>query len=193
MSSRLQEPGFQKRAVPISIKTWHWMIAQGMAPKRAELLRGEIIEKMPKSITHIKLTSRIFALLQKLLPDVFWVRKEDPITTIDSEPEPDVSVVPGTEADYYEHPATAPLVVEVSVSTLAEDREMAAIYAEAGVPEFWIINAAERCIEQHLDPQAGRYLQTNKISLGEVLYSKALPQVTVDVSALFDKLPDGLK
>jgi Uma2 family endonuclease len=190
MSSRLQEPGFQKRAVPISGKTWHWMIAQGMAPKRAELLRGEIIEKMSKSITHIKLASRIFALLQKVLPSGFWVRKEDPITTIDSEPEPDVSVVAGTEADYFEHPTTAPLVVEVSVSTLAEDREMATIYAEAGVKEFWIVNAAERCVEQYSQPNEGRYQKVSRIGVGAVLHCTSLPEAAVDVSALFANLPE---
>ena len=57
----LQEPGFQKRAMPLSVKAWHGMIAQGLAPKRAELIRGAIIEKMSKSILHAKLNSRLDA------------------------------------------------------------------------------------------------------------------------------------
>src|SRR5438067_441948 len=129
MALQLKEPGFQRRAVPLSVKTWHWMIAEGLAPRRAELLRGVIVEKMSKSIVHIKLAGRLFTLAQKAVPSGYWVRKEDPITTSDSEPEPDVSVVAGDERDYSEHPVTAKLVVEVSVSTVAEDRELAAIYA----------------------------------------------------------------
>lgn len=50
----------------------------------------------------------------------------------------------GREEDYETHPRTAALVVEVSVTTLAEDREMISLYAEAGVSEFWIVNARDR-------------------------------------------------
>lgn len=181
----LSQPGFQQRAMPLSIKAWHQMIATGLAPARAELIRGVIVEKMSKSIIHTKLAARIFALLQKLAGAQVWVRKEDPLTLTDSEPEPDASVVAGREEDFQSHPTTALLVVEVSVSSLNEDREMADLYAENGVVEYWIVNGQERCIECYRDPSAGRYQTLLRITEGSLLQSTALPAVSVDIAELF--------
>jgi Uma2 family endonuclease len=186
MVSILSKPGFQQRAMPLSIKAWHQMIAAGLAPKRAELIRGVIVEKMSKSILHTKLSARILALLQKLNSTQFWVRKEDPLTFHDSEPEPDVSVAEGAEKDFQDHPTTARLVVEISVSSVSEDRDMAEIYAESGVAEYWIVNGMERCIEVYRDPIGGQYQTQLRVAEGGVLECASLPEVRVDVSALFE-------
>jgi Uma2 family endonuclease len=181
----LSQHGFRQRAMPLSVKAWHQMIEGGLAPKRAELIRGVIVEKMSKSIFHTKLSARLLVLLQKLGGGQFWVRKEEPLTLIDSEPEPDLSVVEGREQDFQQHPTTARLVVEVSVSTLSEDREMAEIYAEAAVAEYWIVNGAERCIEVYRKPVAGRYEEVTRVIEGGVLECASLPAVRVNVSELF--------
>ena len=71
-----------------------------------------------------------------------FVCKEDPLTLADSEPEPDLAVIDGKIKDYdYIRVTTARLVIEVSVSSLALDRAKAAIYAAAGIPEYWIVLA----------------------------------------------------
>lgn len=184
----LKEPGLQKRTMPLSVKAWHHMIADGLAPEKSELLRGAIVEKMPKSILHIQLVIRLFQLLQTILGKHFWVRPEASLTLADSEPEPDISVVPGKDTDYQSHPTTAKLVIEVSVSTLAEDRELAAIYAEAGVDEYWILDATERAIEIHREPVGGTYRAVVTRRLGESAECLALPQVKVDIAQLFEGL-----
>jgi Uma2 family endonuclease len=188
MSLPLREPGFQKRVLPISIKTWHWMVAEGLAPRRAELLRGVIVEKMSKSLLHSQLATRLFKLIQSLFGDSHWVRKEDPITTADSEPEPDISVVTGKDSDYQSHPITALLVVEVSVSTLAEDRELAEIYAEAGVSEYWIINAGGRAVETFSNPVDGRYQTRRVYQQDEAVSCGSLPGLKLDIAELFEGL-----
>ncbi len=181
----LDLPGFQQRALPLSVAAWHQMIDTGLAPDRAELIRGAIVEKMSKSIAHTKLSARILALLQKLAGPDMWVRKEDPLTFADSEPEPDVSVVDGKEEDFQSHPTTARLVVEVSVSSVGEDRALADLYAEAAVTEYWIVNGRDRCIEVHRDPLAGHYQTQLRITEGGVVDCLALPGVSVKVSELF--------
>lgn len=178
-------PGLQKRALPLSVKAWHEMIAKGLVSKRAELIRGVIIEKMSKSILHTQLSNDLLELITKLAGDAFWVRKEDPLTLSDSEPEPDISVVEGKRRDYKSHPRTAKLVIEVSVTTLAEDRDMIEIYAEAGVEEFWIVDAEHRCVEVHRQPVDGHYMISEVRAAGQVLDCVALPGVRVDVSELF--------
>ena len=184
MTSQIKAPGFQKRALPLSVAAWHGMIRDGLAPNRAELIRGVIIEKMSKSILHSKVSDYLAKYFHAAVGDTHWVRKEDPLTFADSEPEPDVTVVAGKPGDYRNHPTTAALVVEVSVSTLAEDREMAEIYAEAGIAEYWIVNLPARCIEVHRQPGPAGYAVMESIGAGQSVQCAALP-VSVDVTALF--------
>ena len=165
------------------------MIAQGLAPERGELIRGVIVEKMSKSILHAKLVSRLLRLLQAAILDSYWVRQEAPLTLEDSEPEPDLSVVIGLEETHETHPTSAVLVVEVSVTTLAEDREMISLYAEAGVQEYWIVNVPERCIEVHRHPSPSGYSVMERVGLGHILHCASLPDVRVDLDALFSTKP----
>src|SRR5207253_350542 len=104
------------------------------------------------------------------LPSGYIAWKEEPLTFIDSEPEPDVSIVRGTESDFTEaHPTTAELVVEVAVSSPVLDREMASLYAEAGVKEYWIVLGRERAIEVYLRPENGRYQQQRLVRADQTL------------------------
>jgi Uma2 family endonuclease len=180
-------PSLRERALPLSVEAWHQMISTGIAPERAELIRGVIIEKMSKSILHFKLTHLLVECFRRSLGDAFWVRQEAPLTLADSEPEPDLSVVDGRLEDYKDHPSTARIVAEVSVSTLAEDRAMAGLYSEAGVLEFWLVNAAERHIEIYRNPANGAYQECSVIASGEVAESFAIPGLSVDVRDLFER------
>jgi len=76
----------------------------------------------------------------------------------DSEPEPDLAVVTGTPRDYRdEHPNTAELVVEIADATLTYDRtKKTALYAQAGIQEYWILNLINRQLEVYRQPYAGQ-------------------------------------
>lgn len=161
------------------------MIDKGLAPERAELIRGVIIEKMSKSFLHTRLADVLVELLRNAVGGLFWVRQEAPLTFKDSEPEPDISIVEGRRDDYQAHPVTARLVVEVSVSSLQVDREMASVYAEAEVAEYWIVNATERCLEVYRDPVEGRYQSQQRVTESEVLECGVLSGVSVKVAELF--------
>jgi Uma2 family endonuclease len=114
------------------------------------------------------------------------VRKEDPLTVADSEPEPDVSVVTGKREDYAEaHPSTALLVVEVAVTSESSDRELIPVYAGAGVAEFWIILAAKQQIECFTVPSGEVYLESRVYGPGDVLTSGVLPGFALRVAELF--------
>ena len=58
-------------------------------------------------------------------------------------------MVPGRDRDYTSaHPTTALLVVEVADASLHPDRiTKAAIYASAGIPEYWIVNLRNGVVE----------------------------------------------
>ncbi len=80
------------------------------------------------------------------------------MTLEDSEPEPDISVMRGSERDFLEaHPSTAELIIEVAVTSAALDRENASLYAEAGLKEYWIFLGSQCQVEVYRRPENGRY------------------------------------
>ncbi len=181
MNALLELPAIRERAMRFSIEEYHRL---GELP--VELLRGTIIEKMPKSPLHQFYVDRLRQILSGQISPDFTVRQEGPLTFADSEPEPDVAVVPGPAERYLAaHPTSAVLAVEVAVSSLEVDRVKAAIYAEAGVEEYWIVCPDEKWVEVSRTPGAHGYAHTDRVSTPSVLTSSALPGVSVRLSSLF--------
>src|SRR5438045_901720 len=87
---------------PLSVAAYHVLGEAGLIPKNTELLYGFVYKKMSKSPFHSALVRRLVRLLNKACPAGFFVHSEQPITCQDSEPEPDVSVVRGSEDDFWE-------------------------------------------------------------------------------------------
>lgn len=186
MIPALEHPDIRRRAMPISVETWHWMQQQDLLPRRAELICGVIVEKMSKSPKHTGLTDQLRELLDAWSRKRYWVRKEDPLTLRDSEPEPDVSVVAGQRSDYADaHPCTALLVVEVAVTTESADRELLPSYAAAGVTEVWLVLAAKGKLQRFTLPVGDAYTESRLYSTGDTLESAALPGFALPLASLF--------
>lgn len=125
--------------------------------EQLELVDGELIIMTPQGSRHATAVSLAEGVLRSLFGAGFHVRVQMPIALDpDSEPEPDLAVVVGPPRDYRDaHPQTAVLIVEVTDTTLPYDRERKArLYAQAGIPEYWIVNLQDRCLEIHRDPEA---------------------------------------
>jgi Uma2 family endonuclease len=84
-----------------------------------------------------------------------------------------------------QHPGTAELVVEIAVSSAALDREKAALYAEAGVPEYWIILASERRVEVYRQPENGSYRGCSVVEGDAQLQALSLPELSIPLADLF--------
>ncbi|WHZ25368.1 MAG: Uma2 family endonuclease [Nitrospira sp.] len=159
---------------------------------RVQLIEGDIVTMTPQNSPHASAIGKTERVLERLFGMNVWVRVQMPlIVDPDSEPEPDLAVVPGTPDDYRdEHPRSALLVVEVSDTTLALDRDRKrAIYARAGISEYWIVNLAERCLEVYRDPiavpgQASVYRSAQKLTPADSLVPLAAPAATVTVADL---------
>jgi Uma2 family endonuclease len=117
---------------PVQVKRWtrednDRMIDAGIfAPgERVELLDGEIIDISPQKSGHTTAVRLTEEALRAVFGAGFEVRTQMPLALDSySEPEPDVAVVPGSPRDYRDaHPSSALLVVEVTDSTLAYDRD----------------------------------------------------------------------
>jgi len=111
----------------------------------------------------------------------------------ESEPEPDLAVVPGAWADYRAgHPSHPALVVEVAESSLAFDRgDKASLYARGGVRDYWVVNLVDRLLEVYRDPEPDstapygwRYRAIEHLGPGASVSPLALPSVRVAVNNL---------
>ncbi len=125
--------------------------------ERLELLDGALVVREPQGSPHAAITGKVGRVLGAAFGHGWHVRLHSPLALGDfSEPEPDVAVVAGESEDYIAaHPSTAVLVVEVADSSLWLDRRFkAAIYARAGLREYWIVNLVDRIVEVHREPHA---------------------------------------
>jgi len=122
---------------------------------RVELIDGLLLVAEPQSSPHYTAIQLVERALSRAFGEEWTVRTQAPIALDDaSEPEPDVAVVQGVIRDFARaHPVDPVLVVEVSLSSLAFDREhKASLYARAGRPEYWIVNLVDRVIEVRREP-----------------------------------------
>ena len=119
-----------------------------------ELIDGEIIQFPPQSFGHSYSVDAIFHLLLEIFESGYWVRPQLPLVGSEfAETEPDVAVVRGDRETHREHPRTAVLVVEVSLSSLDYDRiTKASLYASIGVLDYWLLNLEQRVLEVRRQP-----------------------------------------
>ena len=172
---------------PMSVAAYHTLGEAGLIPKNTELLYGFVYRKMPKSPLHCALAMRLFRLLQAVVKSGLIIRSEQPITCVDSEPEPDVSAVRGSEKDFWnEHPHTAELVIEVCITSLEYDRSKLPAYAAAGVKECWLVLGETRQIEVYRQPADGKFAGCVTHGPGGTLASSAVTEFTVELDALFN-------
>jgi Uma2 family endonuclease len=120
-----------------------------------ELIGGELLVAEPQGAPHYTSIRRTARVLERAFGPSWEVRTQGPIgLDEESEPEPDVAVVPGAPEDYGSaHPSRADLVVEVSESSLAFDRgHKGSVYARASILDYWIVNLADRVLEVYREP-----------------------------------------
>lgn len=127
-----------------------------MRNRKVMLIDGEILEMPPPS----SLASVSQLLIENWLrtifpPDQFCVRGQLGLYFgINTDPVPDIAVVPGTPRSYSRHPRTAILIVEVADTSLAYDTgEKATLYAAAGIADYWVIDVNNRNIRVFRNPQ----------------------------------------
>lgn len=156
---------------------------------RVELLEGVIVAMPPSNPPHAGYTSLVAHQLGRLVGDRAVIRPQAPLPLgLLSVPEPDIAVVAGTHADYLRrHPTTALLVVEVAHTSLPQDRlTKAAIYAAAGIPEYWIVNVRDHALEilRAPDRRLRLYADRRTAAPDEVVALVALPDVRVPVASI---------
>jgi Uma2 family endonuclease len=143
-----------------------------------ELLRGTLVTMSPQGRRHSEISNWLGQKLILLLGTMDYdVRFHSPYAASeDSEPEPDITV--SLRTDHREHPSKPLLVVEVADSSIRKDRKLkAGIYAEAGAPEYWLVDISDEAlqIEVRTQPTARGYRTMEILRDGDVLRPTTLP------------------
>jgi Uma2 family endonuclease len=158
---------------------------------RIELLGGVLVVREPQGGPH----AMGIRMAEEALRGVFaagWdVRVQLPVALDDdSEPEPDISVVPGSFRDYrLAHPTRAALIVEIADSSLGLDRgEKGGLYARAGLADYWIVNLVDHVLEVYRGPAADagaphgwRYASAVTLRAGDEVTPLAAPHFPIPV------------
>jgi Uma2 family endonuclease len=150
--------------VDLNIKTRRWrrleyerLVELGMfTGERLELLNGLLVVREPQGGPHASTVSQVARVLERAFGPGWHARQHAPLALDDdSEPEPDVAMVPGEPRAYYAtHPSTAALVVEVADSSLRLDRRLKTeLYARNRLREYWIVNLTDATLEIYRDPE----------------------------------------
>lgn len=141
-----------------TVDEYHRMAQLGILGEndRLELLEGWIVPKMTQNPPHGGTIDLVEDALRRRLAEGWRIRIQLPVTTADSEPEPDIAVVKGTTRSFlarHPRPDEVALFVEVADSSRAIDQgTKARLYARAGIPCYWIVNLIDRQLEVLTDP-----------------------------------------
>lgn len=172
-----------------SVDEFRRMTEAGILPEESgwEVIDGFLVDKMTIGSRHASTVNRLMQLLVSLLAGEVTVTVQNPIHIDDyNEPEPDIAILK-YRADFYAeaHPSPADtlLVIEVSDSTISLDREVKlGLYAEAGIPEVWLIDLKANAVERHTSPDNGRYHSIEIIERGGTVASMSVKGLTAEVT-----------
>ncbi len=172
-----------------SIEDYHRMIEAGiLSDRKVELLDGYILQMSPEGPLHRSRNERLANYLRQRLGDKAWIREAAPITLQFSEPEPDIAVV-DLPCDRYEihHPYPEDIfwLIEISNSTLSRDlTEKKQIYAEANIPEYWVVAIKDREVYVFRQPVNGDYQYQEKLTTGS-LTPLSFPEISISLDSLW--------
>ena len=174
-----------------SVKEYYLMADAGiLSPRdRVELIDGEIVQMAPIGSYHAACVDTLSNLFKEMLGRRVIVRVQNPVRLGErSEPEPDVALLrPRADAyrDAHPGPDDVMLIVEVSHSTVEYDRDVKTpLYAEAGIPELWLVNLDEDYIDGLSDPVGAGYRTRRRYARGERIAPALLPDAALDVSEI---------
>lgn len=129
---------------------------------RVELIGGEIIALTPIGPRHANCVRRLIALLAARVGTSAIVDAQNPVELDDySEPQPDV-VLLKPQPDFYKHahPGARDVLLVIEVADSSADYDLAMKvpqYAQAGIPEVWVVNLLQQVIDVYRRPSGHHY------------------------------------
>lgn len=164
-----------------TVEDYHRMAEAGilMEDDRVELIRGEVVEMSPIGNRHAACVNRLTEVFVRSASGRAVIAPQNPVRIPEhSEPQPDLTVLRRRE-DHYAGKAPQPedvlLLVEVCDTSLAYDRDVKVpLYAEAGIPEVWLVDLNAGIIHVFRDPSPAGYRRSHSVLRGEGLAPELL-------------------
>jgi Uma2 family endonuclease len=165
-----------------TVYDYHRMVDAGILTEddRVELIRGEILAMSPIGPPHSAAVLRANQTLVRTVGDRAIVGVQGSVRLDEyDEPQPDLYLL-RPKADFYASghagPADIFLIIEVADSSLDYDRTVKMqLYAETGVPEYWISDIANDCIHAHSNIQGNTYSKIQIFHRGRHIAPQLLP------------------
>jgi Uma2 family endonuclease len=176
----------------LSVEDYHKLGTAGVLTEdsRVELIEGELIEMAPIGPEHASVVDTLVGLLAPQAGNEFRLSTQNPLTLMPrSEPQPDLMLLK-PRADRYASslPSAADVlvVIEVSDKTLEYDRgPKLSLYAQHGIPEYWIVDVQAKRIEVFRDPASTGYTQELQFGPPDVVTPQSLPGVRLNLAEVF--------
>ncbi|MBI2371725.1 MAG: Uma2 family endonuclease [Deltaproteobacteria bacterium] len=175
----------------LTVEDFHRMAQAGILTEddRVELLDGELIEMTPIGSRHAGCVNRLNRAFAQRVGDRALVSVQNPIRIAEhSEPQPDMALL-RPRADFYAQghpePQDVLLVVEVAETSLEVDREVKVpLYGKAGIPEVWLVDLAEGCVEVYRTPTPHGYAERQRMRPGQQLSTQEIPSLVLTVDEI---------
>lgn len=171
------------------IQEWRKLGEANIFPpgSRLELIEGEILEMAPIGFNHSGHLNRINKLLTLLAADGSITSVQNPLQLGDlSEPEPDFMLLK-PNADFYSscHPNAGDvlLLIEVADSSLSFDQsQKQRLYALHGIPEYWLLNLNDSCLEVYRKPNGEVYAEKSTLYSGDTVTLSQMNGISIRVA-----------
>lgn len=177
----------QEAIYEFSLEQYERLIETGVLTEdeRIELLGGKLYMMTPIGPSHAYTVMQLTQRFVSKLGERAVVSAQNPVKLLpNSEPEPDIALLKPPAETYRERLARSEdilLVIEVADSSLEYDRNTKLpIYAEAGIPEVWIINLKDEGLEVYREPGQERYEQLATYQKGDEVAPVAFSGVRID-------------
>ena len=175
-----------------TVKQFHQIAESGILSEneRVELIRGEMIDMSPIGTRHSGCVLFLSNLLILLLGGRALINVQNPVELDEtSEPKPDIALLK-PRPDFYRNSHPQPedifLLIEVADTTVKYDREVKIpLYAEANIPEVWLLDVNQEVVEVYRNPLQGVYQDVQKLVKNQILSILAFPDVHINVTEVF--------
>ncbi len=176
----------------LSVAEYHRMTEIGVLYEgdRVELLEGQLVQMPPIGPRHALAVDALTEMLVFALAGRARLRVQNPVTLDGgSEPQPDVSVLAHRWPGYpntHPGPADVFLLIEVADSSFNTDSgAKLAVYAKAGIREYWIVDLMENLVHVHRQPSGFVYQSVTTVTPAQSLDIEGLPGVTIAAQNIF--------
>ncbi|MCK5479207.1 MAG: Uma2 family endonuclease [Methylococcales bacterium] len=180
--------GFYKKHLT-NLAEWKKLGEANIFPpeSRLELINGEIIEMAPIGSHHASHLKRLNKLFSGLVQESVIIAVQDPLQLGDlSEPEPDFMLLHPSSDFYYEnHPVANDvfLLIEIAESSLKFDQnQKLRLYALHNIPEYWLLNVNDTCLEVYRQPYDGLYAEKTTLRSGDKITLSQLTDINIDIA-----------